>query len=263
MYWIVNNDYNHLGPYSWITQTHMDFVAGGVSLQDDHAPYTNGPLVVPYDSWFQMRADYDLTAGCKVLRVWSPQTMAQPMIVATGPVYVPAWTANPVLAIDNLDLYTTGGTYYVDDVSLVRLAPNGASLYQVDNPLSSLTCNGVFGTACLPGASSVLVGSNGSFNWASTLFTPFDTAAMFEPAYPAAFVTPGNSIVNINLASPTLIWVNTLTSVVSLQGFPVPGFSFPFVPTAGGVTLTGQMIILDPAVVDSFRLSQPATLIVP
>jgi hypothetical protein len=107
------------------------------------------------------------------------------------------------------------------------------------------------------------VGSNGSFNWASTLFTPFDTAAMFEPAYPAAFVTPGNSIVNINLASPTLIWVNTLTSVVSLQGFPVPGFSFPFVPTAGGVTLTGQMIILDPAVVDSFRLSQPATLIVP
>jgi hypothetical protein len=70
-------------------------------------------------------------------------------------------------------------------------------------------------------------------------------------------------VVNINLASASLLWVNTLSPVISLQPFPAPGFNFPFVPTVGGLTLTGQMIILDPSVLDSFRLSQAGTLVVP
>jgi hypothetical protein len=260
-YWIVNNVYNHLGPYSWLTQVSMNFSAGGVSLNDANSPFTLGALIVPFDSWFQVRVDYDLTNNCKVTRIFSPATMSQPMVVANGQVL--AGAATLTLAISNLDLYSTGATFYVDDVELTQVAPNGTSYFQVNSPSASFDCNGAAGTACMPGVASILVGANGAFYWSSPLTTPYDTAATLEPAYPSAYLTPGNQVVNINLASASLLWVNTLSPVISLQPFPAPGFNFPFVPTVGGLTLTGQMIILDPSVLDSFRLSQAGTLVVP
>lgn len=265
MYWIGNNSYQHASPgvQSWILQTRMDFSPAGVLINDDIAPYTNGSRTVPFDVWFQLRADFDLTNNCKTLWIYDPSTMTQPAVMASSPVIVPGWTALSTMAFANLDLFTLGGTYYADDVRLARIAPDGASLYQVNHPNASLACNNVQGTACLPAVTSVFVGGSGTFTWSSPLVMPYDTAVVLEPAIPNALTTPGNQVVNLNLLSPALLWVNTLSPVPSLVGFPAPSFSFPFSPALPGITLTGQMIIIDATHPDSFRLSQPATLIVP
>ncbi|HMS15771.1 MAG TPA: hypothetical protein PKA37_02950 [Planctomycetota bacterium] len=263
MYWIIQSDYNHLGPYAWIVQTKMSFSALGVIVNDDMVPYTNGAMTIPFDTWFQLRADMDLTNNCKTLWVWNTASMSQPMPVATGLLLVPGWTSGTIQSIECLDLYTLGGTYYVDDVRLARLAPNGSQLFQTNTPEASLDCGGISGTACLGAVTGVMVGGSGSFSWASTLLNPYDTAAVLEAALPNVITTAGAQVVNINIASPTLQWVNTLSPIPSLLGFPSPGFSFPFSPTVGGIPLTGQMLILDPTLPDSIRLSQPATLIVP
>ena len=264
MYWIAQNVYNHNGPYDWILQTKMVFTATGIDVNDDQIPYTTGAISIPFDQWFQLSIEVDVDNQCKTLYLFDPATMTSAQVVGSGPLLTAGWASTTTADIQNLDLFTTGGTYYADDVLLEKILPTGYALWQTNTPDASLDCGGVQGTQCLGATTTVPVGTAGAYNWASTLANPYDTAATLAPAIPGLLGTPGGQMVNVNLAHPTLVWVNTLSPVLSLQAFPAPGWSYPFTPAApGGITLTGQMLILNAALPDSFGLSQAATLIIP
>lgn len=138
-YFIVNNVYNHGGPYNWAIELQFDKALNRV-LDDFRAE----PVVpILFDAWVEIRVEVDLAANTQT--TWYGCTQ-----VSTG-----TWTAGgggggPV-AIANIDLFTTGGTCYYDDVSVL---PNVAVLpatwtLVIDQPLGTamLRCLNFGGTA--------------------------------------------------------------------------------------------------------------------
>jgi len=100
LYFILNNVYNHGGPYSWTTQLKC---SNGMVV-DDMRTHTPRPIV--YDQWVEFRAEIDLDAN-SVAYFYNGELVSQGTYASSGPV-----------AIENLDLFSTGGTCYWDDISL-------------------------------------------------------------------------------------------------------------------------------------------------
>jgi hypothetical protein len=100
-YFIVNNEYNDGGPYSWTTQ--LQFMTDGTVNEF----YRGGSATIAYDRWAEIRIDYDLTADTQ--SIWYDG-----QLVATGN------TSNGgPLEIANIDLYSAGPSAYYDDISIV------------------------------------------------------------------------------------------------------------------------------------------------
>lgn len=110
-YFIVNNEYNHGGPYQWAIQMQFDVTTG--TLIDDQR---GGSAPIAFDRWAELRFEIDLDAN-------TIDTYYDGSLISSGE--YAAGTAPREIA--NLDLFTTGATSYYDDISLVP-APASAAL---------------------------------------------------------------------------------------------------------------------------------------
>ena len=107
VYFIVNNRYNHGGPYTWAIEFQCDVTTGRVL--DDMRPHTPVPIV--FDQWAEFRMDIDLDANT-VTSFYNGTRLSQ------GPYALAA--ADP-RAIQNIDLFNNGGTCNWDDVCIQEI----------------------------------------------------------------------------------------------------------------------------------------------
>ena len=114
-YFIVNNDYNHGGPYQWAVEIQADTTTG--YYLDDFRPEAN-LIPVVFDQWVEFRMEIDLNAN-------TMDTYVGGVLLSTG-TYTRG--AGHPLVIANIDLFTTGGQQvHYDDISIVP-APGAMGL---------------------------------------------------------------------------------------------------------------------------------------
>ena len=165
---------------------------------------------------------------------------------------------------------TTAGGWGIDDFTLGNVlgAPTGTpcpplppSPYQVNSAAASLTISGlpdpggfapIMKTAPINTPETLdLASSNVGF--------PFDVGVVVSVAtVPSAFITPGNQVVNLNLTSPTLFFVNggALPDLTN-SSFPSATFQVPFMGSSPFSAST-QAIVADPLSIDGFVLTHAA-----
>jgi hypothetical protein len=103
IYFIINNRYNHGGPYSWAVELKCNAATGQVV--DDLRTHTARPIV--FDQWVEYRFDIDLTAN-------TVATYYNGALLSTG-----VWNVGGgPIAIANFDLFSTGGTCNFDDITI-------------------------------------------------------------------------------------------------------------------------------------------------
>ncbi len=115
-FFIVNNEYNHGGPYIWTIEMQCDTATQ--TVLDDFRPET--PIPIAYDRWAEIRIEFDLTNDTQT-------TFYDGQLLSTGTMTRVA--GNP-LVIANIDLFTLGATSYYDDISIVP-APSAMGLLAV------------------------------------------------------------------------------------------------------------------------------------
>jgi hypothetical protein len=109
-YFILNNEYNHGGPYDWAVEMHMDPATGMVTEEIQNL-YGNGTAEVPivYDQWVEIRVDFDLDNN-------TMETFYNGQLVSAG-----TWNIRQggLLELQSVDLYAPhSATVYFDDMSL-------------------------------------------------------------------------------------------------------------------------------------------------
>lgn len=111
-YFIINNRYNHGGPYEWAVETHMNPATGFVNEQlRDPNGVNRKPIV--YNQWVEIRTVIDLTAN-SMEHYYNGQLLASGIwTIRGGPVEIAA-----------LDLFAGAPSghntpVYFDDISLV------------------------------------------------------------------------------------------------------------------------------------------------
>ncbi len=154
---------------------------------------------------------------------------------------------------------TQAGSADVAAMKIRTTWAGGTTLYQVNQPVASLDVNGVQGAPCGRANPRVCLSAVANVNVASTLL-----GAGWELMYAAsdnlvplgAGGTPlaSGQILNMNLGSPNLTFVNALSFP------PFPGnFSIPLtLPIL--LNVASQFLVLDPASADGFSLSQGVDL---
>jgi len=111
-YFIVNNVYNHGGPYQWTIQMQFDITSG--TVLDDYRSET--PIAIAYDRWAEIRIDFDLDANTQ-------SSYYDGQLLSSG-----VWAVRGgVVEFANIDLYTNGATVYYDDFNLIP-APGALAL---------------------------------------------------------------------------------------------------------------------------------------
>ncbi len=114
-YFIVNNQYNHGGPYSWTIEMQFDVSTGTVI--DDFGSFRNAaPLAIAYDRWAEIRIDFDLDNDTQT-------TWYDGQQLSTG---ILAYNGGPA-EIANIDLFSTGAVSYFDDFTIIP-APSAIAL---------------------------------------------------------------------------------------------------------------------------------------
>lgn len=254
---LVQNTYNHGGPYMWViwlqaspsTMMQVDQIPGGTRVK------TNRPVIL--DQWVEIAVDIDLDSDCLTI-YYNGQ------VVSTGTYVVPATAGGSYggpAAIGCLNLYSPTGTsvVYYDDISIVA----SVSQYQVNQPNASCTVNGLQGNACSPAVTVTGFGTVANVALTSPLVgNPFDAAITLAAVVPiggGGISTPNGQLVNVNLWSPSLFWFNTNSPV--MQVVPFPGTINIALTTPGApLTASMQMLIVDASHPDSFSLSQAPQL---
>lgn len=138
------------------------------------------------------------------------------------------------------------------------------SEFQTNQPESSLTLNGLPDPGAFqPINQASIVGTFESIDLASTnTGAPWDVGLLL-PGSSMGFsvlgiLTPGGQTVNLDLASPSLLFLNGGVSAdLTTTAFPGPTFSVPF-NSGAPIVAAGQMIVLDPILADGFALSHAA-----
>jgi hypothetical protein len=105
-YFILNNVYNHGGPYEWAIQMEMNPATGMVTEQIHGGSQT--PIV--YDAWVEIRVNFDLDLD-------TCEAYYNNVSIMSG-----TWTTSgyPTLAFANVDLYAPHEVaVYYDDLSVV------------------------------------------------------------------------------------------------------------------------------------------------
>ncbi len=112
-YFIVNNRYNDGGPYTWTSQLNFRDTGAnaGTVTAEQNVPGGGGSLPIAYDQWAQIRIIWTDSTNTQ-------QTFYNGALLATGTWTVGAPTATDPREIANIDLFTNGSTFYVDDLSL-------------------------------------------------------------------------------------------------------------------------------------------------
>lgn len=105
-YFIVNNEYNHNGPYTWTIEIQFDTATGNVL--DDFRPETN-TIPIAFGTWAEIRIVFDLDNDTQT-------TFYNGVELSTGTM---TRSAGDPLEIANIDLFTLGAKSYYDDISIV------------------------------------------------------------------------------------------------------------------------------------------------
>lgn len=138
VYLILNNVYNHGGPYNWTTE--LKCVNGFVS--DDFRSGTPQPLV--YDQWVQFRIEIDLGAN-------TVSNYYNGCLISTG-----AYNAlGGPLAIENIDLFSNGGACFWDDIVLEQPWSENFDSYPTGTVMDNV--GGWFGWDNVPAAAGTAV----------------------------------------------------------------------------------------------------------
>lgn len=105
-YFIVNNEYNAGGPYTWAIEIQFDIATGNVL--DDFRDEAN-VIPIVFDEWVEISIEIDLDNKTQ-------STYYGGTLLSTGD-----WTtgAGDALEIANIDLFSTGGAAYYDGMSII------------------------------------------------------------------------------------------------------------------------------------------------
>lgn len=170
-------------------------------------------------------------------------------------------SAVPAGVVDDIDGELRIG---VADVGADEITLCTPALFETNDTASSLLLDGVAGTTCTgavvtktagtPGVLSLL--GNIGFGWEGIV-----SVAPLVPLYNGAIPTPGGQLLNVSFAAP----------VIFLNGGFLPNFGIPFPGSAalgfttppGPLTLSFQMVNIDPVHTDGFSVSQASQLVVP
>ncbi len=112
-YFILNNEYNHGGPYDWAVEMHMDPATG---LVTEAIHNTGQSTSIVYDQWVEIRTLIDLDNNYM-------ENYYNGVMLASG-----QWNirTNGLIELQNVDLYAPhSAPVYYDDLTLV---PAPASL---------------------------------------------------------------------------------------------------------------------------------------
>jgi hypothetical protein len=116
-FYIVQNEYNHGGPYQWCIELCFDFEGdsggGPGTVADDFRTETNFPPI-QFDTWVEVRCEVDIDADTITCYYGGTE-------VSTGQLFIRGGAAE----IKNLDLYTTGTSTYWDDCAVTGLGGGG------------------------------------------------------------------------------------------------------------------------------------------
>lgn len=112
-FFIVNNQYNHGGPYTWTIEMQFDTATGNVL--DDFRPENVVPIA--YDQWAEIRIEFDLDNDMQT-------TFYNGQLLSRGTM---TRMAGDPLVIANIDLFTLGATSYYDSIGIVP-APGAMAL---------------------------------------------------------------------------------------------------------------------------------------
>jgi hypothetical protein len=117
-YFIINNEYNHGGPYDWAVETHMDPATGMVN-EINHDPDGNNAVPIVYDRWVEIVTLIDLDNNYMEHYYGGQMIASGQWNIRTG----------GLIEIQNVDLYGPHevGVYY-DNLSLVVPEPGFISL---------------------------------------------------------------------------------------------------------------------------------------
>ncbi|MBK7403049.1 MAG: hypothetical protein IPJ41_00090 [Phycisphaerales bacterium] len=121
-YFILNNQYNHGGPYDWGVEMHMDPTTGMVN---ENIHDVNGDMATPilYDQWVEISTMIDLDNNYM-------ESYYGGAMVASG-----AWNAytGGIIELQNVDLYAPHSVaVYYDDLSLTAVpTPGGLALLPI------------------------------------------------------------------------------------------------------------------------------------
>lgn len=118
-YFIIQNVYNHGGPYDWCIEVQFDFEGDGGggpgTVVDDFRTETNAPPI-QFDTWVQIRCEVDIDNDTITTYYGNTE-------VSTGILFVDAG----VPEIANMDLFTLGTTSYYDDIAVLGLGSGGGA----------------------------------------------------------------------------------------------------------------------------------------
>jgi hypothetical protein len=201
------------------------------------------------------------------LRLWSVARTASQILGTMNwqldvlPNLVSAWH------FDGNALEPTGGNHGTE-VGNYAYVPSGVPLftgpppYQVNSPAASLSLDGIQGEGFSPGVRTVsftpCAPGMTTASFASTnTGQPWDlayTAGRAVPANAGGFMTAGGQAVNINLADPTLGFLNGLAFVLPFSNLSVP------LSVGSALDLAAQMLVISPASPDGAALSQAVEL---
>lgn len=234
-YILIQNQYNHLGPYLWALQLKANPVTGNVE-DDDRVEVNVVPVVT--DTWIQVRLDMDLDNDALA-------TYYNNTLVSFGTF---TRAANDPTTIACLDLWSNIGSTtlaYWDDIFLTQTTPE----YQVNQAASSLDFNGLTNHYLQPikatlystVLATVNFGCTGGASWAIALTSGLSSVGLSN----GGFATVGGQVVNVNLLDPTL------TFVVLPFGCATSSQVALFAPGQ----FTAQMVIVDSSLPEGFALS--------
>lgn len=103
-FFIINNIYNHGGPYQWTAE--MQFDVDTKKVLDDFRDESND-IDIAFDRWVELRFEIDLDAD-------TMDSYYDGTLLSSGQYAIRG--DDPEIA--NIDLFSTGGTAYYDDISI-------------------------------------------------------------------------------------------------------------------------------------------------
>jgi hypothetical protein len=198
VYFILNSVYNNGGPYTWTTQLQAN---NGV-ITDDLRTHT--PLPVVFDRWVPYRVDIDFDADT-VAYYYNGQLLSQGQYAISG---------GPV-ELQNIDLFSNGGTCFWDDIELEPTPLPRADVYGAG-------CAGTGGLVPAIGATGLPVSGSTGFAVDLAQAAANTNAVLLFSTAPAS-LSLGSCTVLVTLPAITLAGVSTSASGAASVPLSIPG----------------------------------------
>ena len=243
-FFIVNNQYDHTANANWCLQVEFYDNAGVLECADNDGHIA--PVALSYDTWTEII--FEVCLDNNTSKCWVGGTLLSDRIYSTG----------GVVELQNIDLYSDGGVIYFDDLAMTSISCP-AQAFQTNTPNAGFDVDGFTSTPFSAGEALGLsfLTSHTATLTSALLFQPFDLALVAEApvssATPPGAATANAQAININLASPSLLFLFNAAGTVPHPGTLALPFTAPAV--AAPLTVSGQQVVVDPSHPDGFSLS--------